>query len=147
MRVLLDTNILISYLLRSRSDSAPAMAVEAAYSGAFTLLIAGEILSELRRKVTTKSFLAERIAETDLDALATLLEQVAEKIPEIHEEMPAMGPDRKDDYVIAYAAVGRADILVTGDEDLLSLGELAGLNIVSPARFLELLAPPPPLGG
>jgi putative PIN family toxin of toxin-antitoxin system len=139
MRVLLDTNILISYLLRSRADSAPVVILEAAFSGAYTLLIPGETVSELRRAVRTKRFLVARITEGDLDALVTLLNRVGEEIPEIREEIPAVGRDRKDDYLIAYAAVGRADYLVTGDDDLLSLGGFPGFEVVSPTRFLELL--------
>jgi len=139
MRVLLDTNILISYLLRSRGDSAPVVVVEAAFTGAYALLIAGETLSELRHKVGTKRFLMERITERDLEALITLLDQVGEKIPAIQEAIPAVGRDRKDDYLLAYAAVGRADYLVTGDDDLLSLGALPDFEIVSPPRLVELL--------
>ncbi len=139
MRVLLDTNILISYLLRSRAESAPVVAVEAAFAGAYTLLIAGETLSELRHKVGTKGFLMDRITKSDLDALVTLVYQIGEKIPEIREEIPAVGRDRKDDYLIAHATIGRADYLVTGDDDLLSLGMFPGFEIISPLRFIELL--------
>lgn len=139
MRVLLDTNILISYLLHSRADSAPVLAVEAAFSGAYTLLIAGETLLELRRKVATKGYLFERINERDLEALVSLVYQTGEKIPEIRDVIPAVGRDRKDDYLIAHAAVGRADYLVTGDDDLLSLGRFPGFDIISPQRLIKLL--------
>ena len=55
--------------------------------------------------------------------------------------MPSVTRDRKDDYLLAYAVVGRADYLVTGDRDLLVLGEVEGVRIVSPAGFVGALSP------
>ena len=40
-------------------------------------------------------------------------------------------PFPKDDYLLAYGLMGGADYLVTGDEDLLTLGDVEGLKIVS----------------
>lgn len=51
-----------------------------------------------------------------------------------------MTRDPKDDYLIAYAVIGEADYLVTGDKDLLVLEQIAGVTIVTPARFADLLA-------
>jgi predicted nucleic acid-binding protein len=41
--------------------------------------------------------------------------------------------------LLAYAVVGEADYLVTGDDDLLVLGEVAGVKIVTPRQFLTVL--------
>lgn len=48
--------------------------------------------------------------------------------------------DPDDDRVIACALAVRADFVVTGDDDLLALGKVEGLRIVSPAEFLNALA-------
>jgi uncharacterized protein len=45
--------------------------------------------------------------------------------------------DPDDDLVLATAIAGRADTIVTGDEDLLVLVEHAGIALLSPRRFLE----------
>ena len=45
----------------------------------------------------------------------------------------------KDDYLLAYALVGSADYLATGDDDLPDLGEVEGVRIVSPSDFAEAL--------
>jgi predicted nucleic acid-binding protein len=47
--------------------------------------------------------------------------------------------DIKDDYLLAYALVGRADYLVTGGEDLLVLGDVEGVKIVRPAEFWRVI--------
>jgi len=45
---------------------------------------------------------------------------------------------------LAYALVGEADYLITGDKDLLELqGQVAGLDILTPAQFIDVLASNP----
>jgi uncharacterized protein len=47
--------------------------------------------------------------------------------------------DRSDDIVLATAFAGKANVIVTGDDDLLVLNEFREIRILSPRRFLELL--------
>jgi putative PIN family toxin of toxin-antitoxin system len=47
--------------------------------------------------------------------------------------------DTSDDVVLATAVAAAADVIVTGDQDLLVLGSHAGIDIVSPRAFLERL--------
>ena len=54
---------------------------------------------------------------------------------------PRICRDPNDDYLLALAAAGAADYLVTRDEDLLVLQSHEGTQIVYPARFLQLLHP------
>jgi putative PIN family toxin of toxin-antitoxin system len=44
-----------------------------------------------------------------------------------------------DDVVLATALAGKADVIVTGDEDLLVLKKFRGIEILSPRQFLEVL--------
>ena len=46
---------------------------------------------------------------------------------------------KDDDVVLATALAGKADVIVTGDDDLLVLKKFRGIRILSPRRFLELL--------
>ena len=48
--------------------------------------------------------------------------------------------DKSDDVVLATAVAGKADVIVTGDDDLLVLKRFRGIRIVSPRQFLELLS-------
>jgi putative PIN family toxin of toxin-antitoxin system len=47
--------------------------------------------------------------------------------------------DKDDDIVIATAVAGKADVIVTGDDDLLALKKFRQIRILSPRQFLEFL--------
>jgi putative PIN family toxin of toxin-antitoxin system len=54
------------------------------------------------------------------------------------EPLPApVCRDKDDDIVLATALSGKADMIVTGDDDLLVLGTFRGIRILSPRQFLE----------
>jgi len=54
--------------------------------------------------------------------------------------IPARCRDPKDDHLLELALASRADFIVTGDADLLVLGQIVDTGIVSPAKFLGLIA-------
>ena len=137
MRALLETNIYISYLLPSTQEGPIQAIVEAAIEGVFTLLITAELVQEFSRRVATKKYLARRILAREAAQLMSILAQVAEIIPDIADMIPAATRDPKHDYLLAHALVSRASYLVTGDEDLLVLGEVEGVKILRPADFLR----------
>ena len=139
MRVLLDANIFISFLLYTGRDSPAPAIVRAAIARDFVLLLPHELTTEFVKKAATKPYLAKRIRPEELEELARLLLEVAEIIPRIPDPIPALTRDPKDDYLIAYATVGEADYLVTGDHHLLELGEIDTLKIVSPRTFVTML--------
>lgn len=116
--------------------------VEAAAEGRYTLLLPGQLVRELTSVVTTRPYLARRIPAATVEQFVADLSALAEMIALVDEPIPAATRDRKDDYLIAYALVGAADYLVTGDDDLLSLGRLGVVRIVSPATFLHVLEEP-----
>jgi hypothetical protein len=47
--------------------------------------------------------------------------------------------DPDDEAILATALEGRAEVIVTGDDDLLSLGQFEGIPIVKPRAFLDWL--------
>jgi putative PIN family toxin of toxin-antitoxin system len=47
--------------------------------------------------------------------------------------------DPDDDVVLSTAIAARADLIITGDQDLLVLGQYGGIRILSPRQFLEWL--------
>lgn len=141
MRALLDTNLLISYLLSPNSESATNAVIEAALYKRYTLLLPEEVVDELARTVLRKHHLAERITLKSIDRTVKSLQNVAEVIPQITEEIPQVTADPKDDYLIAYAMVGQADFLITRDDKhLLQLNKIANLAIVSPKQFIERIS-------
>jgi len=140
MRALLDANLYISYLLsRNRTKSAVGAVLAAVASGAFTLLFTAEIADEINRSTRERPDLATRIAPADVRRLLLAVAALAEMIPSIQEDLPRVGRDRGDDYLIAHAIAAGADVPVSWDKDLLDLGQVAGVRIVTPPRFLEVL--------
>ena len=140
MRALLDANVFISYLLRPTGDTPPIAAVRAAVGGVYSLLVTGGVTAEIREKTSTKPFLADRISPAEVGLFVDLLGSVAETVPEIQDvPFPALGRDRKDDYLYAHAVVGQADYLVSGDRGVLVVGRIGDVQIVSPAEFVEIL--------
>ena len=137
MRVLLDANLFISYLLNPDRDSPVVRVVRAGVSGEYTLLLPAALIDEFSRRISTKPYLASRITPTDLEYLNAILSTVTETIPEIKRPIPAVTRDPKDDYLLAYALVGQADYLVTGDQDLLALGQAKECQIITPRFFAD----------
>ena len=142
MRALVDTNVLIGFLLSPGEGGAVRSIFRAFLNDRFTLLLPQRLLNELIDTVSSKPRLTRRITAEQLHRFTTLLVQSAENIEEIDTLIPRVTRDPDDDYVIAYALFGRADYLVTGDKDLLILrGLITGLEIVTPLQFSEILAP------
>lgn len=140
MRAFIDTNVLISYLLLRGEGGAIRTLIRAFEDGRFTLLVPEPLLQELIEAVRGKRRLSSRISPQELDDFIDTLTTYAEKVGKIAAPIPKITRDVKDDYLLAYAIVGAADYLVTGDKDLLELeGLIAGLEIVTPARFIETL--------
>jgi uncharacterized protein len=130
-RILLDTNILISYLLNPHADRPVTQVVEAGALGAFVLLLPEALLEEMGARIVSKPYLSARIEPREVAQFTAILRSVAETIARIEEPIPAVTRDPKDDYLLAYAVVGRADYLLTGDEDLLVLQHVQGVVICS----------------
>jgi uncharacterized protein len=134
MRVVLDTNVLVSALLMDAS--LPAQFLTQWRQGRFTLLTATPQLDELTR-VTRYPKLRARLKP----ALAGRLVNDLREIAVLVEPLPPVevSPDPYDDYLLSIASGGPADYIVTGDKPhLLALGRHAGTNIVSVRDFMAL---------
>ena len=134
MRLVVDTNILISALLVEASLSAHLIVLWR--QGLFDLLTSAEQLDELMR-VTRYPKIRERLTP----ALAGRLINELRNIAVLLKNLPTVTvcQDPHDDYLLAMAAAGAADFLVTGDKrDLLGLKLHEGTKIVSVRDFLTL---------
>jgi uncharacterized protein len=139
VRVLVDANIYISYLLIPSGDRDPNVIVDEALAGVYVPLLVPELMAELQRKVGEKQYLRERIAGDALGQLVESLKVIGESLPALDLEPPAIGRDRKDDYLFAHAAKAQADFIVSGDEDVVAVGRLGDVRVLSTAEFALLL--------
>src|SRR5207248_8548809 len=99
------------------------------------------ILAETAQVLTRKHIQAKYGAWVTAEQRSLFLAaaQAMAELIEVHSQLAAVPRDVKDDPVLACAVDGRADYLVTGDPDLLSLKLFRGIQIVSPAQFLQVL--------
>ncbi|MBL8237261.1 MAG: putative toxin-antitoxin system toxin component, PIN family [Bryobacterales bacterium] len=134
MRVVLDTNILISALITSVSPSAQVLALWR--SRKFELLTCAQQLEEFARATRYPQVRARLVP-----ALAgALLNRVRDRAL-VLENLPTLdlAPDPDDNYLLALAEAGEAQFLVTGDKPLLGLKRHKSIRLVTPAALLELL--------
>jgi putative PIN family toxin of toxin-antitoxin system len=137
LRVVLDTNQLVSSLLSTRGLQ--RQLIDAWRQRAFLLLLTPGQIEEVaevlgRPKIRRKY----RILREDRDAFLALLRADALLLP--HAPAPRACRDPDDDYLLGCAAAGDANYLVTGDEDLLAVGRYGGVTILTARDFLALLA-------
>jgi len=125
-RVLLDTNLFISYLLNARENPASSIdqLIGLTISGAYDLIAPDAVLTELRRTVDRKPYLNRSINQEDLELLLRILGSLRLSAPPIPGPYPPVVRDKGDDYLLAYAKAYDVDFLVTGDRELLVLREL-----------------------
>ena len=121
MRVVLDTNILISALISSAGN--PADIYRAWEDGKFTLLCCAEQLDELRATLQKP-----RVTVLIRPHRAGRLVNQIKKLAEDAGPLPCVirSPDPNDDFLLAMSEAGRANYLVTGDKGVcLELGSLS----------------------
>jgi putative PIN family toxin of toxin-antitoxin system len=132
VRLVIDTNILISALLAASSQ--PAELIVLWRAGRFDLLTTTEQVDELMR-VTRYRKIRDRLAPAVAGRLVNDLRALAVVVDELPVVEVSSDPD--DDYLLALAAAGRADFLVTGDKrDLLGVAVYKGTKIITVRDFL-----------
>ena len=136
MRVVLDTNILVSALIAPAGK--PAAIYSAWVEGKFTLLTCAAHLDELFATLE-KPRVAELIKPYKAGRLGNQIKRLAADagpLPPVHRS-----PDPADDFLPALCEAGNADYLVTGDKSgLLALGRHQATRIVSASDFAALVA-------
>jgi uncharacterized protein len=131
MRVVLDTNIVVSALIAPAGR--PAAIIRAWLDGKFALLSCAEHLDELRSTLE-KPRVAKLIKPHQAGRLVNLIKRFAEDVSAL--PLVERSPDPEDDFLLALAEAGAADYLVTGDKSgLLALGRHKSARIVSAREF------------
>jgi putative PIN family toxin of toxin-antitoxin system len=129
-RVVLDTNVLVSRVILP--DSQPARAVDHAVIQC-ELLISIAMIAELVAVFRRPKLDRYTDLDTRMRYLWSLVE-LAKPISVVEEVSDCR--DEKDNKLLALAFAGRADLIVTGDADLLCLHPWRGIAILSPTGYL-----------
>ena len=129
MRVFLDTNVLVAAFATRGLCADVLRDVLTAHE----LLVGQVVLAELERALTRRL----RLPATTVEAILQFLREY-EVVPNPKEPASLPVRDSADRWIVASALAARADVLVTGDRDLLDIAAQAPLRILDPRAFWEL---------
>jgi len=134
-RVVLDTNTVLSALLFAQGRLVPLRV--AWQSGALTPLLCAQTVEELLRVLAYPKF---KLTSEDRDELlADYLPFGAVVAPWKKSPAVPVCRDKHDRVFLELALIGAAEWLVTGDQDLLSLGRQVKFQIITPVAAIGLL--------
>lgn len=138
MRVVLDTNTLVSALLSPNGP--PRRLLDGARAQVFELCSSPVLMAELLDVVSREKF-ATRLAQAGLTPMGIVREIRHLAAMATPTSVPrVIAKDADDDHVLACALASNADLIVSGDKHLHSLGgEYQGIRIVRPAAAVQLI--------
>lgn len=134
MRLVIDTNVIISALLW---HGAPHQLLNKVRLGTANLISSPALIAELADALGREKF-ARVLRHSRLSLAQTLAEM--RQLSEFVVALPLPAPvcrDPDDDHVLACATAGNADLIVSGDKDLLSLEHFEGIPIVTVTDALK----------
>ena len=135
LRVVVDPGVLVSAVLAGGGP--PAQIVDRWRDGEFDLIVSTKLLDELLEVLLRPQF-RQLVDESDARGYVLALRGEAVLVDD-PEDPPAVTPDPDDDYLIALAEAGAADLIVSGDSHLTGLAD-APVAVQSPREFLEQLS-------
>ena len=130
MRVCLDTNVLVAAFATRGLCSDVLRTVLTEHE-----LVLGEVILAKFHKVLKSKF---RVPAERIESAESVFSGV-EILPKPAKPDPLPVRDRQDRWIVATAVAGEADVLVTGDLDLLNLAADAPLPILTPRAFWDML--------
>ena len=131
LRIIIDTNLWISFLI-----SGNARLDELLFSRKAILIFSEELLREftnVANRPKFKRFFDLKDVEALLLTIGTHAEFIAVKT------QVKLCRDPKDDFLLALALDSNADVLISGDSDLLEIREIGRTSIMTMSKFLEMI--------
>jgi putative PIN family toxin of toxin-antitoxin system len=137
LRAVLDANVYVSAYVRP--EGTPGQVIERFLRhAAFELVLSTEFASEVLRSLAYPKVLKAAQSKTEPELWFEDILVLAEMIPGEHQ-VAGMSSDSDDDKYVAAAVGGRAAFVVSGDPDILEIGEQQGVRFVTARVFLDLL--------
>jgi len=128
LRVILDTNLWISYLISKRLRKIDALFEE----NGVTLIFSDELMEEFLEVAQRPKF-GKYFTSADLENLLALFDVYGEWVQVVSSV--DLCRDAKDNFLLALAKDGKADYLITGDQDLLIIKKFEDTDILIYAEF------------
>lgn len=143
LNAVVDASVLVSAFLFPAS--VPARVLKLADEGKYALHLSPILIEETRRSLFNARL--RNAYGHDEEAVLAWCADLARLGTVFSGSLPDIGPacrDPNDDHVLAAAVAINADAVVTGDNDLLSIGQFRTVRILTARAFLTELAPNPP---
>jgi len=134
IRVVIDTSVLIRYLIRP--SAAIKELIEVRWLADKVRMVSAPELIEELEGVLARDYVQTLIRPEEGQALLHAIHLKAETLP-LLGDVPPYTRDRKDDKFVACALVGDAAYVISEDKDLLALGVLQGIRMVTPHEFIQ----------
>ena len=131
-RLVLDTNVLISAVLRLNSP--PRAVVDRIQEANGVLLFSDETFDELRTRLQYSKF-DKYVGRDGRRLYLAQLEAVSQWVSIVGARLGCR--DAEDDKLLETALMGEADCIVTGDQDLQLMSPFQDIPILSPRDFLD----------
>lgn len=137
MRVILDTNVLVSGLLWVGPSN---KILKLAEEGKLKPCSTPDLFEELHRVLKREKFVSRiKTLDTSIEELIADISDILELFPDV-KITGVVKDDPDDDRILSCAWVAGAKYIVTGDPHLLKLGKYRNIPIVTPRKFLILIS-------
>ena len=136
MKIVADSNIYISALL---FRGLPLKFLELAARGGIDLFISQAILSETLAVLRRDKF---KRTEADIAKAEGIIRGLTQLV-EPTQQIDAVAADPSDNKIIECAVACKADVIVSGDQHLLNLGQHEGILVMTVQSFFGTIAPRP----
>ena len=130
VRIVIDTNLFISFLINKDLSKLDKIIIE----GHTRLVLSVELLEEIFAVIKRPKF-KSIITEGDIETLLLFFNKFGELVP-VHSQLN-VSRDEKDNFLLNLAIDGKATHLLTGDSDLLELKKIGNTIIIKIKDFLS----------
>lgn len=131
MRIVLDTNVIISAVIR---DGKPRRLFRLGLDGKYEILLSKKMMEEISSVLQRSKF---KMTKDEVHHVVSML-AVTSEVVTVTSSFKAIKNDPDDDIIINTAYDGNANYIVTGDDDIRELQDFKGILVVSVDQMLKI---------
>ena len=132
LKIIIDTNLWVSFIISNKLNLLDTLL----YSEKARILFSEELITEIRQTII-KPKLKKYFGANALDEMLSAFEPFVDFIQV--KSVITLCRDPKDNFLLALAKDGKANYLLTGDNDLLELQKFGKTKIVTISNFIEAI--------
>jgi len=134
MKVILDTNLWISFLIGHQTNLVRRMLTDLR----FDVYVCAHLIEEIRN-VASRDKIRRRVTTSDVEDLLSIINAFCQFATIETKVAPTAVRDPKDLYLLSLADTIGADYIISGDADLTDLGQHNQTKIIKLADFKEMM--------